>query len=609
MTTEAIAQVTAAINAGQSIQAERLSRLALKVYPNEETLLVLLAVSLQMQQRGGEARSIYAQLTHLYPNSSVHWGNYGTALFEAGSPGMAEEAFRKATQLDPGNAFPKLHWGMLKIQVHDYIAARHLLLDAFEIDPSSPLIRVHAAKACCLCQDFQNGANLLKPWRQWLPLHDDALQLELAQVLTLQYEVPSAGELLEDLIGRQPTNIEARLLLATIYERSNRLADADAMAIATLAHIPPSNPDLRNEAEHLLATLAIRRKDFDAAKGLLERAGPQDEYDYAHYFELAGVLDKLGETDGVMGALREAHVRAARDFRIASPELFDDGAPAMPGRELPISVEQYEHWPELIAPEAHDSPIFVVGFPRSGTTLLEQMLDSHPGLQSMDENPFFNRLADFLRNHNPDILKDLSVLRQYDVDELRKRYHAMVAERIQRIPGARLVDKNPLNMHWLPLIHRLFPNAKVILALRHPCDVILSCYMQNFRSSILAAACTSLERLARGYVQVMRDWLDDVDVLKPDVLVSRYEDLVSDFQGQTARIAEFLVLDDPSPMLRFDRHASGKSYIGTPSYSQVVEPVNRNALGRWHQYRVYFEPVLPILAPMLRHWDYDASLP
>jgi hypothetical protein len=226
----------------------------------------------------------------------------------------------------------------------------------------------------------------------------------------------------------------------------------------------------------------------------------------------------------------------------------------------------------------------------------------------MDENPFFNRLIHILRNHDARVLEDLSVLRQYDCDELRKRYHAMVGERIERDWSTRLVDKNPLNMQWLPVIHRLFPEAKIILAVRHPCDVILSCYMQHFRSNTLAAACSSLERAARAYVETMQEWLIDVEVFKPDLLVSRYEDLVDDFPRQAERIARFLELDDVAPMLQFDRHARNKSYIGTPSYSQVIEPINRKAVERWLRYREAFEPILPILQPMLEHWGYSVEL-
>jgi hypothetical protein len=138
--------------------------------------------------------------------------------------------------------------------------------------------------------------------------------------------------------------------------------------------------------------------------------------------------------------------------------------------------------------------------------------------------------------------------------------------------------------------------------------VILSCYMQNFRSSGLAAACNTLTRLAHAYVEIMTCWLEEVSILQPDMMVSRYEDLVLDFPQQAARIAQFLELEDAVPMLSFDQHARSKTYIGTPSYSQVIEPVNRKGLGRWHRYRSEFEPVLPILEPMLRHWSYDTEV-
>jgi hypothetical protein len=225
----------------------------------------------------------------------------------------------------------------------------------------------------------------------------------------------------------------------------------------------------------------------------------------------------------------------------------------------------------------------------------------------MDETPFFERLAGKLRAHNPRILADLGVLRQYDCDELRKRYFLLTSERIQRRADTQLVDKNPLNMLWLPMIYRLFPAAKFILCVRHPCDVILSCYMQNFRSSVLGAACENIERLAAAYVQAMQTWLQHASVFKPDVLVSRYEDLVTDFAPRTKRIADFLGLDDAAPMLQFDRRAREKSYIATPSYSQVIEPINTKGMNRWHLYRPYFEPVLPTLEPMLKHWGYPGS--
>lgn len=589
------------------MRAEALSREGLAQSPHDEGLLFMLAISIHVQARPHEAAPIYAELTRLRPDISEYWNNYATALAEAGELQAAVDAFGKALEVDPANILARGQLGATLMRMNQFMAARDLLLDGVEKHPHSLRARVDAARACCRCQDYEGASELLKQWRRYVPLDDDQLQLELAQVLMQSNSIPDAVALLEDLFPRQPGHPEVRLQLAQAYERTNRLDAAAELIAPVLQDERWSTPLQRNKAAHLQATLALRANNTEVAKSLLVEAGAESDEDYGHFFQLASVNDKLGDAGAAMAALHVAHERETVARRHDSPEFFTSDARAMPVNAPRVSAEQYARWPALIAPEMRDSPVFVVGFPRSGTTLLEQMLDAHPGLQSMDENPFFNRLAGILGNHNKAILDDLSVLRQYDADELRKRYNTMVAERIPRDWNTRLVDKNPLNMLWLPIMHRLFPASKYILAVRHPCDVILSCYMQSFRSSSLAAACSTLERLARAYVETMEQWLEAVDVFKPSVMVSRYEDLVDDVAGQATRIASFLELDDASPMLRFDQHARSKSYIATPSYSQVIEPVNRKGLGRWQKYREYFEPVLPTLEPMLRHWGYEAN--
>jgi hypothetical protein len=419
-------------------------------------------------------------------------------------------------------------------------------------------------------------------------------------------DTPSSAVLLEDLITRRPSHLEARLLLAKVYERSNELARSEVMAQALLADPMVSTDEARSDVRHLIATLALRNGDITYARSMLEQCGPRHASDYAHYFELADTYDKLGEPGQAMQALRIAHEWQVQELRIASPEFFLPDSLALPAVLPHVTPETYRRWPTTMAPDSGDSPVFIVGFPRSGTTLLEQMLDAHPDLQSMDENPFFNRLADKLKSHDAAIMDKLELLQQRDCDELRKLYLIMVSEKIPRRWQAQLVDKNPLNMLWLPLIHRLFPRAKFILAVRHPCDVILSCYMQNFRSSILGAACVNLQRLAAAYVGAMDYWLRNVAIFQPDVLVSHHEDLVTDFPGHTARIAQFLRLDDATPMLRFNQHARDKGYIATPSYDQVIEPVNRKGMNRWTRYQQEFELVLPTIEPMLRYWGYSA---
>jgi Flp pilus assembly protein TadD len=599
--------ISRAMQSGDFPLVEQLSRTALAENPARGDIYFFLAVSLQYQNRMPEAIDAYARLTELFPAQAVHWGNYGTALREAGRLDEAEKAYDEAIRLDGGSAAPHINAGLLLIQRHDYLAAREKMLDAVEREPDSPRARIHAAIACSFCQDFDRAERLVKPWRQWLPLDDDALQIELSNQLLLLGNGQAAQVVAENILERAPRNPQARIHLAMIYERINRLDDAEAILRGVEADGMRADPAMLRSIDHTLASIAVRRRDPAMAKTLLLHSGPSGDEDVPYWFSLAEVHDKLGEYAAAMQTLDKGHALKIDAIRQIAPEQFEPGAPALPTPVPEMSAEEYRSWPKFAAPDARNSPVFIVGFPRSGTTLLEQMLDAHPALQSMDENPFFNRLADTLKRHDSRILASLDVLRQYDVDELRKQYLLMVSERIGRRWDAQLVDKNPLNMLWLPFMHRLYPNAKYILALRHPCDVILSCYMQNFRSAILITASASIERLAAAYVAAMDSWLRNVEVLQPNVLISRYEDIVADLPQQARRLSSFLELDDASPMLKFDQHARDKGYIGTPSYSQVIEPVNTKGLNRWVRYRAYFEPALPVLKPMLERWGYSVD--
>jgi tetratricopeptide (TPR) repeat protein len=549
---------------------------------------------------------IYARLTCRHPEDNVHWRNYAAALRMAGELEAAERAYETSVQLAPEDAELLELYGLLQMERGNWVEARNTLLRAFGKAPDSPAIRIHAALACSACRDGR-AENLLAPWRTWLPL-DDGLQFELAQVQIQQAEATSALEVLENLLRRSPSHVSARLALASVYERINRLDDAEAMLRTVEASGMQIDESVRRAIDHQRAQLAERHGDAATARAILERTGPQCDDNVGYWFALARACDKLGDTAAAIHALGAGHGHHMKEIQTAVPHLFEPGAELLPNADSRISAADYHQWPELSAPDAAQSPVFVVGFPRSGTTLLEQMLDAHPSLQSMDERPFFNALAGQLENGTGfQIPRDLGRLDQRDCDELRKGYLILACGKVQRRWGARLVDKNPLNMLCLPMIHRLFPRAKFVLALRHPCDVILSCHMQNFRAAVLAAAGQTLERLARAYVAAMENWLYHVAVFKPDVFVSRYEDLVADTPGQTRRIAAFLGLENAASMLQFDACARQKGFIKTPSYTQVIEPINRKSIGRWQRYREYFEPVLPILRTMLDHWRYASE--
>ncbi|HEU0276868.1 MAG TPA: sulfotransferase [Rhodanobacteraceae bacterium] len=598
-----IKSIISAVRLGELNRAERMCARLLRSRPDDTDVLQLLGGVLQRRGKLVEALNPYARLVVLHPGDSLHWGNYATASRMAGDLELAERAAATAVKLRPDDPQRLDQLGMLQLQRGKPLAARDTLLRAFGKAPGSPPIRIDAARACVACHDYR-ADDLLRPWRNWLPL-EDGLQFELAELHLQLGEAVVAQEVLEDLLQRAPTNLRACLLLASVYERINRLDDSEALLNRICSNISALSQELSTDVDHQRAQLAFRRRRYDRARELLQQSGPRDGRDYRHWFSLAAACDKLGDASATMHALESAHVWQIEELKVATPHCFEPNVDILPRANARVSRDQFLEWPDLTAPEASQSPVFVVGFPRSGTTLLEQMLDAHPRLQSMDERPFFNILANQLDDIGVEVPQDLYKLSQRDCDELRKGYLTMACAKIPRRWDAQLVDKNPLNMLWLPMIYRMFPRAKFILVLRHPCDVILSCYMQNFRSATLAAASQSLERLARAYIAAMESWLHHVRVFKPDVFVSRHEELVVDALGHVSRIAQFLGLDDAESMLKFNARALKKGFIKTPSYTQVIEPINARGVGRWLRYREYFNEALPIVRPMIKRWSYD----
>lgn len=586
------------LEAGRPVQAERLAREGLLEGDSEDVdLLLALSMALQMQDRSAEAVVGFERLVELQPENVSVWGNYATTLRSLGRLDEAYNAYRRALELKPDNAAQWFNLGSLQLQQGDVLAARESLLKAHVLRPEWPLVRIVAARALCECHDYR-APDLIAPWREWLPLPDDQ-QYDLAQVMLLTDWTPESIGVLEDLTTWSPQHTRARLLLAALYERVNRLDAAAALLNQIAESTPEADEVMRKEVRGQQATLMMRRGEFVQARKLLEQSGPRQASDSTYYFRLGMACDRLDDPAAAMQSLTTAHDIQIAQLRRSAPQRFGPDAHLLPAAKFVVSQEEFARWPSLRAPAVRDSPVFVVGFPRSGTTLVEQMLDAHPGLQAMDERPFFYMLSEQLDEQGFRVPQDLGKLDQGDCDELRRGYLMLGCSKVQRRWDARLVDKNPLNMLWLPLIHRLFPTARFVFVQRHPCDALLSCYMQEFRSAVLAVMSATLEQAARGYVMALQHWLHHVEVFKPSVLTIRYEELVANLEAETQRIGKFLDLDDATPLLNFDVRAREKGFIGTPSYTQVIEPISQRRVGHWLRYRPYFKSVLPILEPVL----------
>ena len=598
-----IAEISAAIQQGRLQAAEQLAREQLRGHPADENILTLLGLSVQMQGRPGDAAEFFRELTRLQPDAAIHWNNLGSVLRDARQGESAEAAYRRALALAPRDSHVLENLGLLYYDRADYPAARVCFVGASEIDPASTTARIYGANACCECTDMPTAEHLVAPWWQWTNI-DLEQQLVLASVMVRLGRMDAAETILRRALPRAPEKARVTVRLLMLYERLNRVEEAQALLRLLPAPTSAGDPDLQTDIINAHAALAARENDYQKARDLLEPLAGIGTPGSEFFFALARIRDKLGDVNGTMQALARAHELQMQKASLMIPELIASGAEPLTTGLDPISAESRQQWVDMPAPGDDESPIFIMGFPRSGTTMLEQMLDAVPTLRAMDEQPFLQSVVERIEQFGLRYPRDLHRLNAEQCDELRKVYWSLVRKKVELGPGQRLVDKNPLNMLRLPLVNRLFPRSRIIFAMRHPCDVVLSNYMQSFGAPAFMLLCSTLERLARGYVNAMQGWLHNVAVLQPAVFSLRHEDLLTDFAGTAQRIGEFIGVADSSPMLSFHEHAKQKGYIATPSYAQVTEPVNRKGVDRWRRYRRQLEPILPALRSVLEHWHY-----
>lgn len=600
-------QVYALLQAGQHERVEALARSRLSSAPTDVAALTLLAFSLQFQNKLTAAVAAYRRLTQLQPSTSEHWNNLGNVLRETGEYAAAAAAYRQALAIAPHDAGLRVNLGFLEMEAGNIAAARDHFLAAVRADGGWLDARLYGARACYECGDHATAQDLIQAWRSWDELSDEQ-RIELGALLTLLGQSGDGEIVLLDALARTPDEMRARASLVCLYERLNRLDEAREC----LKRLPPpetvSDPVLRRDVVSAHIAVASRDAEPEFMRALVEQLVPLTEPEYRRaglHFALGKVCDRHRDARAAMVAFEQAHICQARLAEQLVPQLLAPESTALPTAAVRLGEAAFRAWSDSNLPAIEASPVFIVGFPRSGTTMLEQMLDAHSGLASMDERVYINDTIELLSPLGLRYPHDLGELTPAQCESLRKAYWRRVAQTVQLAPGQRLVDKNPLNMLRLPMILRLFPQARIVLALRHPCDVLLSCYMQHFRSPNFMVMCSTLERLARSYVAAMESWIYHAELMKPAVFVSRYEDLLADFRGNVQRVGDFLGLDDATPMLSFHEHARNKGYISTPSYTQVIEPPNARSVDRWRRYETYLEPVRPILQPVMRHWGYS----
>ena len=590
----AIERALGRLRGGDLKGASREAQAGLRAAPDDPGLLRLMGYVLQERGRFADAASCYEKVVAREPRDWEIWNNLGNARRAAGDRAGAIEALDRARLLRPDMAAIQYNLGVSLAEAGRLEEGARAFAEAARLAPDNPGALLELGKALRLLGRHDEALPPLARADALAPGTPD-IALERGRALSGLARYDEAERAYLDALAAQPGLAAAFLERGLLLERSNRLERLPALlGEAEAQGVPPV------ELAHLRALALERDGRLDDA--LAEARKVLEGDDPIRRSGLVGRLaDRLGDAPVAFAAYEEMNrlVAAAHPGAREAASAYREHVAALAGMLTPAYARG---WPAGAPQGARPAPVFLIGFPRSGTTLLDTLLMGHPRIHVLEEEPILQRvgesLGDFAR---------LPGLDSAEADRLRALYFAELDAFDPRARGQMVVDKLPLNILGAPLIHRLFPDAKLIFAERHPCDVVLSCFMQHFEVNDAMANFLDLGDAARLYDLVLGFWTRCRALLPLDVHVLRYEALVADKEAEMRALIAFLGLDWDERVLDNQGSAVKRGLIATPSYAQVAQPIYKRASGRWRRYREQLAPVLPILIPWAERLGYEAE--
>lgn len=254
----------------------------------------------------------------------------------------------------------------------------------------------------------------------------------------------------------------------------------------------------------------------------------------------------------------------------------------------------------------YQDPVFMIGFPRSGTTLLDTILRSHPMIEVIEEKSSVKKIVNSLNKLTNNIFEGFNNIKDVNIKEIRKNYFEDLLSYIDHHDKDSIyIDKLPLNIVYIAEILKIFPHAKFIISLRHPCDCILSCYMQNFKLNDSMSNFLNLKDTAVTYDLIMNLLKIYKSKFNFNFYEIKYENLISKFDNEIKNLLGFLELPWNDSVLEYQKTASERERIFTPSYDQVIKPLYLKSAGRWKKYENKLSNVYPILEPWIKEFKYE----
>ena len=595
-----LASVRQCLSTKQYTKAETICKKILTTSPGNIDALHLSGTIALITKQPERAIQLLKKAVGLEQNLPEIHCNLGLAHEARHDFSSAQKGYQKALKIQADFFEALLNLGSLKLKMLFYEDSYTLLKKAAQIRPQRHetllLLGLAASKTGRLKESISCYETYLSHCQ---PITSQHLPNFLNQDnIFPAHEIPTNQPLPEK-------NIHIKAKLADLYERSNQKQKAKQTAYEVLRYTP----------QHLLANLIIARIDRQA--GRLDRA-----------------LERLEQfVDTTKGDDILAEIMAERGTILDRMNRFDDAFAAfslankiMGQTDLAAKIDttsihhtissnkayfQKNHSRQKYEPTGNEKqPVFLVGFPRSGTTLLEQIIASRMGFDTSDELPVLDDITKnitTLLGRDMHLPEDLNRLRTDDIKKIRSFYWHQIENKIGIIPDKNLfLDKQPLNLLHIGFIEKSFPDSKIILLLRDPRDVCLSNFLQMFALNEAMIHFLNIKSTVDFYCEVMGLWLTYKNTIQSNYLEIKYENLVTKPAETIERLCSFLLPDPADPHKGTDHiQCATKKVISTPSYHDVTQPIYTRAVSRWKNYRKHLEPHFDKLERFIVAFGYD----
>tara|TARA_B100000029_G_C17603126_1_gene966452 strand:+ start:1507 stop:3222 length:1716 start_codon:yes stop_codon:yes gene_type:complete len=393
--------------------------------------------------------------------------------------------------------------------------------------------------------------------------------------------------------------------LLTLYEQVNDLEQLNTILVQAKKLFGETTNLVR--IKYFQALLFFRNNDFVSSLNLLE--GIKDEIKnrnikhQQYYYDLLGKnYDKLKKYNQAFNSFT---IRNDKILNLETNQRFDkniliDLIKVYENYFVKKNIQKYNF---IKIKDEFIDPIFLIGFPRSGTTLLDTILRSHSKTIVLEEKPYISNIRDEFFKLNNNLISSLENINSNQINNIRQNYFNNIGVPNKSFSSNIIIDKLPLNIIEIGFIKRIFPNSKFILMMRHPCDCVLSCFITDFSINEAMIHFLNINDTVNFYSSVFKLWQHLKKNLDIKFHMVKYEELINDFDKTINYLLKFLEIEWEETLKDFNQTALKRQRINTPSYDQVIRPLNTDSIDRWKNYEEMHK-IKNKLDEWIKHFNY-----